>query len=304
VPYALRRLVLGSVATVEISEQEHDALRAAKTFLLDALFIEQKFDLLIENYLETEQELLASTARYMLHGDTDARWFSLERALINRRVVNLLTVCRGYIDHVRGVARRLLDAASAEDLVAEFSRCYDNTLGYRLMEALRNHVQHRGFPIHVLEYSSSLIEDDARNRFRNEVAIYTKTTYLSDGNFKASVLVELESLGGRVDLKPLMRDYVGCLATIHERYRSAIAPPIKERENAFTAATNRFSQSFPAEPSLKGLAAVAIDGANVSDEIYLSVEFLDHRCELESKNRIFANLARRFVSGSTTRKLA
>jgi hypothetical protein len=97
--YGLTRLVLGANAVVPLTDQEYQDLSAAKAHVLDALLIEQKFDLVIENDLELEEELLSSTARYMLHGETGYGWFQNERALINRRLMNLLSVCREYVDH-------------------------------------------------------------------------------------------------------------------------------------------------------------------------------------------------------------
>jgi hypothetical protein len=297
--YGLTRLILGSSSVEFITELEYEEISGAKARLLDALFIEQKFDLVVENYLELEQELLASTARFMLHGDTDYRWFALERALINRRLLNLLSVCRGYIDHIRGVGRRLLSPADATEFDSVFGMHYDATLGYRVMEATRNHVQHRGFPIHVLEYSPRLVDTEPRNRFRHEVAIYTKTLYLRGGKFKASVLAELEALGGRVDVKPLVRDYVDCLASIHELYRKMIQSRLSAWDSSIIGAIERYKTTFPNESSVVGLAAAAIDGPSRSREVPLFTDLLEHRHELESKNRGFGNLGKRFVSGST-----
>jgi hypothetical protein len=52
--YGLKRYVLGSSAFVEIAEKEYVDIKSAKANLLEALFIEQKFDAVIENYLELE----------------------------------------------------------------------------------------------------------------------------------------------------------------------------------------------------------------------------------------------------------
>jgi hypothetical protein len=298
--YGLARLVFGSNRVLSINKSEYDGLSETKARLLDALFIEQKFDLVVENYLELEQELLSSTARFMLHGDTDYRWFALERALINRRLLNLLSVCRGYIDHIQGVARRILGQADAAAFDAIFRQYYDATFGYRVMEAIRNHVQHRGFPIHVLEYAPRLEDKETRNRFPHEVAIYTKTVYLREGDFKASVLAELEALGGRVDVKPLIRDYIDCLASIHEQYRKLIQTQVSDWDSAVLVAIDRYAKQFPDEPSVIGLAAVVVDGPRRLGEVPLFRDLIKHRQELESKNRGFANLRARFVSGATT----
>ncbi len=64
--YGLARIVLASSGVVPITDEEYEDISRTKARLLDALFIEQKFDLAIENYLELERDLLGSTARFML----------------------------------------------------------------------------------------------------------------------------------------------------------------------------------------------------------------------------------------------
>jgi hypothetical protein len=159
-------------------------------------------------------------------------------------------------------------------------------------------VQHRGFPVHVLQYNTKLDEKQTRNRFSYGVSVFTKTTYLrQDGGFKASVLAELESLGGRVDVKPLFRDYVACLAAIHEEARAIQGHAIEAWEKTFLDAAREFEKAFPAEPSMLGLAAVKIDGPNRIDEIPLHPGFIERRKELQSKNRGYGNFAKRYVTG-------
>src|SRR5882672_4620600 len=154
--YGLTRLVIGSAAMDPISERDYSELATAKTGLLEALFLEEKFDLVVENFLELETELLSSTARYMVHGKADYGWFQIERNLINRRLLNLLSVCRGYLDFSRSLGRNLLanEPERAAQFEGGFGKHYDATFGYRVMEAMRNYVQHRGSPIHALQYNS------------------------------------------------------------------------------------------------------------------------------------------------------
>lgn len=205
--YGLQKDVLSSNAFVSITAEEYSRISAAKAGLLEVLFLEEKFDLLMENYLEFETALLDSSARMMLHRNQDYQWFQLERSLFNRRLVNLLSASRSYIDyskhHIRVALPEVNEAVAKID--QEFARHYDSSLGYRVMEALRNFVQHRGLPVHAVEYPQGWlgVEDDAQLRFG--LALFTKTEYLGeDDKFKKPVLEELIKLGGRVDLKPLV----------------------------------------------------------------------------------------------------
>ena len=60
--YGLKRLVLGSKAFVPISENEYCAISEAQAGLFEAVFVEEKIDLVVENYLELETSFLDSTA--------------------------------------------------------------------------------------------------------------------------------------------------------------------------------------------------------------------------------------------------
>lgn len=296
--YELTRLVTGTEGVVPISKEQYEEIASAKEKLLTMLFIEQKFDLVVEDFLELETELLSSSARFLMYGGTNFHWLQSEKSLINRRLVNLLSVCRAYIDYAQPNGSKLLVEESQQALEFDdtFSKHYDSNFGYRVMEAMRNYVQHRGFPIHAIEYSADRSKQSSRNGSRYQVAIYTKTIYLKDDRFKAKVLKELDALGGRVDVKPLVRDYVECLAQIHERLRAMLTDSLPTWEVQYMKAIEQFKTSFPQAP-LNGLVAVEIDGPNRRNEINLSSEFLEHRKLLEAKNQGFVNLGRRYVSG-------
>lgn len=46
----------------------------------------------------------------------------------------------------------------------ERSETYDNSVDYRIMEEIRNYVQHRGYPIHAIGYSGQWIGDGVKYR--------------------------------------------------------------------------------------------------------------------------------------------
>src|SRR5438874_20314 len=99
--YKLAREVLGSSAFIELSEAEYLQIKSAQKNLLEALFMEEKLDVVIDNYLELETDLLSSAARHMVQRNQDYIWFQTERNLLSRRLVNLLSACRLYVDQTR-----------------------------------------------------------------------------------------------------------------------------------------------------------------------------------------------------------
>jgi hypothetical protein len=63
--------VLGCSSVIEISDDEFTRITNAKRNFLTLLGIEEKFDLVLENYLEYERELLSLNLQRMLLQDFD-----------------------------------------------------------------------------------------------------------------------------------------------------------------------------------------------------------------------------------------
>lgn len=304
--FGLAPLDIGSSAfSVPISEKEYEQIASAKAGLLESLFVEEKFDLVMDNYLELESCFLDATARMMVLRNQDYQWFQVQRNLFNRRLVNLLSACRSYIDyskqHIHSTLRG--DDKAVMRIEAAFSLHYDNCLGYRVMEALRNFVQHQGFPIHAVEYPQSWQGEGDDSQLMFGLSLYTKTTYLREGGgFKNSVLEELESLGGRVDLKPLVRDYIAALGDIHNSMRQMLRPSHEAWDQVFLGAIDRFKSGNPSERSDVGLAAISRENDKLKHYIAVFRDIIDYRLALEGKNKNLMNLGKRYVTGVVVKK--
>ena len=84
----------------------------------------------------------------MIRRDRGYRSSHLDRVLTDRKIANLLSAARLYVDHAKQHVHRILalDPVTTFDVGATLSTQYDLRFGYRCMEALRNYVQHRGLP--------------------------------------------------------------------------------------------------------------------------------------------------------------
>src|SRR5215467_1784110 len=86
---------------VVISAAEFQEIKIARANLLEALFIEEKMDIVIENYLEFETEILSSSARQMVQHDFSYFSAQSQRNLFSRRIMNFLSASRGYLDQTQ-----------------------------------------------------------------------------------------------------------------------------------------------------------------------------------------------------------
>ncbi|WP_374301601.1 hypothetical protein [Ferrovibrio sp.] len=303
--YGLTAMVLSAAEFVPITKSEYEKIGLAKRLLIETLYIEQKFDLIVGDLLDFETDILALAAKNMLTGLTESRSLFIEKNSISRRVVNLLSACRLYTDHVKHHLSEISRLAELNEDVGRYFRDeYDRSFAYRFMEALRNHVQHRGFPFHSLIYSSgwSSLDDNGKLIFSIGLSI-DSTVLKEDGKFKASVLAELEALEEEIDLQEMIRRYIESLGNIHVRIRQLLAKKIEEHEMIILKAIDAFAQTPEGKDSIIGLAAV-IEGEDeiVLEEIPLHREFIDLRKFYERRNRSLVNLSKRVASNEVREK--
>lgn len=130
-------LPLGA-APIRIDKSRYEQVKTAKSSCLFALEIEEKFALLLDNYYEFECELLRLAEASLIWPHRDHQHSMQERLTLDRRLVNLLTACRLYLDQTDHGLSSLFGHSSRErDNVTRFKHeLYEKHWGYRFMEAL------------------------------------------------------------------------------------------------------------------------------------------------------------------------
>lgn len=306
--YYLTELVGDKQEFLEINEEEYTQIGVSKDRLFQALFLEQKFDLVVENYAEYELELIKSTAHQMLFFDQSWTYYSEDINRISRRIVNLLTVSRLYSDQIihhlnsiYGPRNKMTDIINKKK-----SNEYDEHSSYRLMEALRNYVQHRGFPLHGCIYASERV--DAENDFDGNLQ-YTITPYLSikklkeDKKFKISVLKDFEGTEDKIDIKPIIRGFIASIAKIHDTIRGLLKADIDLWERRLFESVQSFNRKHGLDEQNFDTYAVIYNEKGLSvDTNHIFKEFLEHRKELERKNRHLNSLPFSFLTSKSVKK--
>lgn len=298
--YLLTERTFGSSVTIKITEQEYKKIKTAKNNLLEIFYIEEKFDILIGNYLEFELDLLKYAAHHMVRGS--GTHTELHRGLnqITRRIINLLSTGRLYLDQSIHNLNNIpsIKSINIEEIKKEKNKQYDQYLGYRVMEALRNYVQHRGYPIQSLTYNNKLVGKDSNEKYLFSITPYIQVQeFEKDNKFKKEVLKEIKLLGEKVDLKPLMREYVEALWNIHAKIRELLKSDILEWEQLFQNTINKFQSKNSKIRSIIGLSAVKQnENGSYIDSIEIDKFIIEYRQELQRKNSTFVNLSKRYVT--------
>jgi len=288
--YQLSRRFHGERGAIEISRLQFDLLRNSKHQIIRALSLEEAFDILIQNYMEFEKEVLGLTVDYMVRHPDKYGFHQDGRRILNRRLMNILTTARAYLDQLPSSFNAVIGSDSSYDLKLK-SRVhsqYDSLLGYRVMEALRNYAQHNGFPIHGMGFGMQWVKDGddkvGRIEFGTSPSINCEVLR-EDGQFKKQILREIEALGDKVDVRPLLREYLQGFGEIQDEYRRLTLDCISAAESAIEQMLDDFRPRNPSETQM-GVTAIEF---NNEDKI------LDREYFFWISSSIVVNSPRRMV---------
>lgn len=153
----------------EITCERFEFLKTLKTSLSEALAIEEKYEFIISNYLDLEREAIGLAVSHMVTDQTEYSDFFEALLSLNKHVVNLLSAVKLYNDQIASHVSRCTRNPETEVIVKQ-AQCteYDNNFNYRFMEALRNHSQHYGGPVHTVKLGGGWNDDRTALKFRAE----------------------------------------------------------------------------------------------------------------------------------------
>jgi hypothetical protein len=295
--YGITRLVLGKRPFIEIDEQRYRAVVQAKERLIQVIGIEEKFDLLLENLADLERDLLQLNLNQLLFKDQDWHGFRSDTRLLARRLSNLLSSAKLYIDQTKHELSDLLGASALAELESRFSSAYDSSLSYRLMEALRNYFQHRGIPVSSVSYKSQWHHDAEPPVMEHRAGLTLDVEMLKeDAKFKRSVLEEFRARGEKANVIGDIRSYVAALAEIHEWLREILSDSVKQWEAELQSVIDISKKEFP-DGHIVGLGVAAMaDNGTCPEHEQVFENLLKYRRFFARKNSILRHLGQRYVS--------
>ncbi|MFL0685503.1 MAG: hypothetical protein ACJLTB_20250 [Algoriphagus aquaeductus] len=281
------------IDSFEISKERFLDIQNSRNVLFEALSFEEKFDLILSNYLEFEKTLMDHTIEFMVKSNHDYLSSYQVRLSFNLRISNLLGSIRQYRDHLTKHLKVCLprNEESTELIKQKFSKEYDQFFEFRFIEALRNYVQHYGLPVHSVVHKSKWIPNPIEGDMLFSIDLFVfKKDLLMDSTFKKSVLNEMPE---KVELSNTLRRYVESLNKIHLVLRNAISDSVKKsRANI----EKLFSESEDEFGSKKDLLYIDEIFPSIQESNRLCSVFLhwdDVRLKILETNRSLVNLTKR-----------
>jgi hypothetical protein len=262
------------------------------------LGLEEKLELVVANFEEFERELFNLSHRSLTRRDFEWATMSADRLLLNRRLANLLSACRMYIDHGKhDLGHSSLPDGLRDAFKIRLSAEYDRVLGYRVMEALRNHIQHKNIPTKGIAFPSHRDENESGAvSWSFSVLLKLDLEELAADKFKATVLQEIRNRPHEDrDVVFWVREYVESIGKVHEEMREQLHDSITEADRAFAEAIDEWKQL---SNSITGLSVISFLPDGTARNLVPITENLSQRRDaLARANRIFQGLAYRYVNG-------
>lgn len=288
----------------EISQQDYLQGKAAKEGYMALLGIEEKLDIVLENYAEYERELLSLALNRSIFHDPD--WSSIINDIhtVNRRLANLLTTGRLYIDQVKhDIMMTFGQESSVNRSLRERLQRASQVPGFRVMEELRNYIQHRGLIVTRITYPGKAAFSISDEGDRRVTALkWGVTPSLSiealreDKKLKRFALDELEARGEHIPVTPLVRQYIEELGSFHKDLRETTALDLEKWRELLRALIERGQKCFKNDLTAVALVAEDEKGEFVGIE-HIFEDLLKRHTFLARKNLTLSRFSLQFVSG-------
>jgi hypothetical protein len=162
------------------------------------------------------------------------------------------------------------------------------------MEQMRNHLQHRGFPLNVtLQMRNVKTHHGSKFRFAVKATIGIKSLE-DDRKFKKAIVSELRSHGGEVDARHLCAEYVGGIGRVHQTIRGMLDEWAADWISEINNAISRYKVASGSE-NVTSLAVVESEKRG-APPTYINTWPFDYLKMLREKYLTFGRFEDRFLS--------
>lgn len=297
--FFLKVAAIGRYPEVEISEDDYKELTIARRTLTAALSIEEKYDLVIGNFLDLEKELVMLTIEKIVDHRFDYSRAYMVTSSLDRKIINFILSAKNYTELISSKAskcvRNTIEVKSAVEKLT--NQQYETNSDYRFMEALRNHLTHYGDAVHLVDNPDRWLTDDNKQATHLvfNLSIYALKERLAENSkFKPAVLNEMQD---KIDLKKAARSYIGAISSIQEEVREIIKSSVSQARSLIESHLERYASQNNGDSFAVGAYSAQEHKAGKKPTMLL-LDWDDVRVELQQKNQSITNMNRRYISSA------
>ncbi|MBU2887477.1 hypothetical protein KO507_17060 [Gilvimarinus agarilyticus] len=296
--YILHLSYSSSTSQTEISEERFEELSQAKRLLVEMLEVEQKYDLLLRNHIRFEKVLYESAMHSMFCMERDWSDFMEYSQAANLELMNLLSMCLTYVDHVPQHLKRATPEGESlkEKFKTKTSKVYDDNLAYRVLSKLRNHAQHFGQPVNSYTVNARW-HDDRESSFRAAIPFLTVDELAKNPKFSKKLLKELRALGQQIDLRELVRQNMSGFGVLHKWVRQTTKEMATEARQLIENTIDDYLKEHGEKGPAMLLTKLDAEGNKVEE--HQLFKDIGKRYEyLKAKNKTLINVEKHYVTNA------
>ena len=220
--YCLTKLVLALSNDIPLTNEEFNEIVQARRILNELMSFEEKYYCVCENYFDLEMAAHDLALNHLLYTKIDAVEFYEAKVKFNRKLHALLSSVRLYLDSIDIHIKRISNKKIPDETVKKIkARKYDASIEYRILEAIRNHSQHKDQPIHSITFNSKY--DEITDTISYESAFQFRYEHIADDKkFGARAREELKKLSNGFYLRSGAKIYFSAIAEIHLETRELL----------------------------------------------------------------------------------
>ncbi|WP_342154218.1 hypothetical protein [Methylorubrum sp. SB2] len=295
--YAIAFVKIGPQRVAHISEQAFQDIVLSTNNWRNFVNIEEKYDIMMENFCEFERACFDIALRHMLFEIPDDIFLG-ETALLNRNLLNYLTSTTMYIDQTKRHLTNVCGRGSPE--IAQFNELLvslkNSNAGMFILEHLRNFAQHASGAIDSISIGGSRSQLNQKDITVYDVFAAIDLDGLRNDRKSGERVANRETeLRGR-SVQDLMRDAADGLSCLHDAVREMLRDKIGSARNSIEAGIAVYDDGLISGADVNGLAAIKFSSHGIMiDKAYISKHQIERFDSFVRKNQRLSDLRKRRV---------
>jgi hypothetical protein len=261
---------------------------------------EDQFDTVITQFIELEIAIATTSFRLSLRSIPDIFLMERERTSITRiHIPSFLSSMKAYFDQSCHFLNDMHEYKAKDSSFIDLFRStyrseHKSNFSYRLMDQLRNHIQHRSLPF-MLTVSMNRANDEGEN-YIESIPIVIISQLKENKRVSSNFLKEISNIKYNFDFYEHSKKFMNSLYKIHFTVRNSTNSKVSDWEQFLESIEQRLSDHYSKKDFIHFVASVVDKNDTVIDRIEVSNVLIERRKLLEESNRMISDVTKRVIS--------